>query len=114
MKQPTKYPVTFAVTNTGKRTRLRNGRRFPGKKGNATSTVQVEVRNRTEYLRLKGCKSLQLAAGSAAPTDDEGDGLDKLTVDELDERLKAAELPTDGKKVEKVDRLREHQAESGQ
>ncbi|MFP4635910.1 MAG: hypothetical protein ACLFRD_08615 [Nitriliruptoraceae bacterium] len=60
------YPVTFKVTNTGKRPRTRIGKRFPGRRGNEDpEPVEVTVRNRSEYLKLKGCKDLQLAKAPA-------------------------------------------------
>ena len=65
------YPGKFKVTNTGKRARTRNGVRFPGVSGDAKpETVEVTVNTRAQYLRLKGCKDLQVAKGSGGGSQD--------------------------------------------
>ena len=113
------YPVTFEVTNTGRRTRSRLGRNFHAARGDdKPKPVRIEVTSVAEYLRLKGCKDLQLkpasSKGKGTPSDDPVQQLvDEHDSDELKAMAADRELSTSGTKAELAARIVDHDAAAG-
>lgn len=53
-------PGLYRVTNTGKRSRHRDGIKYPGLTDGKPVTREVQVTSRAQWMRLKACTSLEV------------------------------------------------------
>lgn len=75
----------------------------------APARIRRRKKNRQRLIeKMDDSWKWERTSGGTDTSADDGDGLDKLTVAELVERLDAAGLDKGGSKSEKVARLRDH------